>query len=153
MLYLLFSLGPDRYALPATEIVEVLPWVAMKSLPGAPKGVAGLINWRGRLLPVIDLSENTVGEPSVPRISTRVAIVNVAAENGSTRWLGLILEQLSETLRCDPADFQPTTVVQPDTRYLGMVYPGPRGVIQLVEPRKLLTPAQCHALFAETLAL
>ena len=69
MLYLLFSLGPDRYALPAACVVEVLPWVAMKLLPGAPPGVAGLINYRGRPVPAIDVSENATGTPAIRAVS------------------------------------------------------------------------------------
>ena len=40
-LHLLFSLGADRYALPASEVSEVLPLQRLKQLPEAPAWVAG----------------------------------------------------------------------------------------------------------------
>ena len=47
MLFLLFQLGKDRYALEASRVVEVVPLLALKQLPQAPKGVAGIFNYRG----------------------------------------------------------------------------------------------------------
>jgi len=48
MLFLLFQLGQDRYALEASRVIEVLPLVSLKRIPQAPRGVAGLFNYRGR---------------------------------------------------------------------------------------------------------
>ena len=44
MLFLLFQLGKERYALPASRVVEVVPLLELKQLPQAPKGVAGIFN-------------------------------------------------------------------------------------------------------------
>ena len=54
MLFLLFQLGKERYALEATRVVEVVPLLALKQLPQAPKGVAGIFNYRGRPVPAGD---------------------------------------------------------------------------------------------------
>src|ERR1700744_6229027 len=56
MLFLVFSLGDDRYAIDATLVVEVLPLVNWKSVPGAPRGVAGIIDYRGKPAPLLGLS-------------------------------------------------------------------------------------------------
>ena len=45
MLFLLFELGRDRYALDALQVAEVLPLLALKEMPLAPPGVAGLLNY------------------------------------------------------------------------------------------------------------
>ena len=44
----MFQLGKERYALEAGRVVEVAPLLALKRLPQAPKGVAGIFNYRGR---------------------------------------------------------------------------------------------------------
>jgi chemotaxis-related protein WspB len=44
MLFLVFQLGTDRYAIEAAQVVEVLPLVNAKHIPRAPRGVAGLFN-------------------------------------------------------------------------------------------------------------
>ena len=48
MLFLLFRLGKDRYALPAREVVEVLPMLEVKQIPQAPLAVRGVFDFRGR---------------------------------------------------------------------------------------------------------
>ena len=64
MLFLVFQLGPDRYALDAKRVAEVLPLVDIKSIPHAPNGIAGVFNYRGTPVPVIDLAQLTLGQPA-----------------------------------------------------------------------------------------
>ena len=64
MLLLLFQVGGDRYALDARRVVEVIPLVKMQRIPRAPKGVAGLFNYRGRPVAAVDLSELMLGRPA-----------------------------------------------------------------------------------------
>ncbi|HLZ31836.1 MAG TPA: chemotaxis protein CheW [Chloroflexota bacterium] len=52
---LVFSLGRESYALPATQVHEVRPLGGLTPLPGTPAFLAGLINVRGRIVPVVDL--------------------------------------------------------------------------------------------------
>ncbi|MBC8009825.1 MAG: chemotaxis protein CheW, partial [Burkholderiales bacterium] len=46
-LHLQFELGPDRYLLPVARVEAVLPLPALKNLPGAPEGVAGVADHHG----------------------------------------------------------------------------------------------------------
>lgn len=147
MLFVLFQLGSDRYALPAGEVAEVLPLVALKSLPGAPAGVAGLIDYRGTAVPVVDLSALALGRPAAQRISTRVLMVKYPVPRGGMRLLGLIAEKATETTERRAEDFKPTGVASESTRYLGPVAHDPRGLIQRIEIDALLTPALRAALF------
>src|SRR6202165_5083726 len=52
---LVFALGSELYALPATQVHEVRPLGWLTPLPGTPPFLAGLINVRGRIVPVVDL--------------------------------------------------------------------------------------------------
>src|SRR6266850_6687078 len=80
MLYVLFQLGNDRYALEARRVVEVVPLLTLKKIPQAPKGVAGIFVFRGRPVPALDLCELTFGRPAHERLSTRIIVVNCADE-------------------------------------------------------------------------
>ena len=75
MLFLLFCLGADRYAIEAAQVSEVLPLITIKALPQAPPGVAGVINLRGAPVPVIDLSALALGRSASPWLSTRIVVV------------------------------------------------------------------------------
>lgn len=147
MLFLLFQLGPDRYALPARDIVEVLPLVALKTLPRAAPGVAGLVNFRGAAVPVIDLSALALGQPAQSRVSTRLLVVRYAPPRGGEHLLGLVAERATETLQRTPEDFQPTGVDQGIARWLGPVVRDPRGLIQRVDVAAMLTEELHAALF------
>ena len=52
---LIFGLGRELYALPADQVHEVRPLGLLTRLPGTPAFLAGLINVRGRIVPVVDL--------------------------------------------------------------------------------------------------
>src|ERR1700730_19147780 len=52
---LVFALGSELYALPATQVHEVRPLGWLTPLPGTPAFLAGLINVPGRIVPLIDL--------------------------------------------------------------------------------------------------
>jgi chemotaxis-related protein WspB len=147
MLYLLFRLGNERYALPATMVAEIIPLIAITPLPGTPAGVAGIINYHGGSVPVIDLTTLAFDRPAVSRISTRIVIVHYAA--GRHR-LGLVAEHVTDTLNCVPEEFQPTGVENRGSPYLGPVRPDVKGVIQRVDVDALLSPEIRAALFFES---
>ena len=95
MLFLTFRLGQDRYALDAGQIEAILPLVAIKQLPGAPAGVAGAIGYRGRPVPLIDLSLLALGRPAEPLLSTRIILLRYPVAAEERRLLGLLAERPS----------------------------------------------------------
>src|SRR5438270_12603858 len=105
MLFLLFQLGKDRYALEASRVVEILPMVALKQLPKAPGAVAGVFSFRGQPVPVVDLCALTLGRPAHERLSTRIIVIRYPAEKGTQQLVGLVAEEATHLMRRDPGDF------------------------------------------------
>jgi len=138
MLFLLFQLGADRYALDARDVVEVLPLVNFKRIPQAQPAIAGLFDYRGAALPVIDLNQLMSNRPAVQRFSTRIVLVRYPGQDGSTHRLGLIAERVKETVRRDPAAFVDSGVRAPHTPWLGPVATEPDGLLQWIHVDKLL---------------
>ena len=145
-LFLVFYIGTERYALLATEVVEVLPRLALKPIAHAPIWVAGVFAHRAQMVPVIDISAMTFGLEAVERTSTRLVLVHYRGKR-----LGLLLEQASDTLRCNPADFQPYGLDNHDTPYLGPVRQDAKGLLQWIRVDHLLSPAVCALLFPPSL--
>lgn len=152
MLFVLFQLAGDHYALEAARIAEVLPLVRCKALPGASAGIAGVLDYRGTPVPVVDLSALALGRPAAARLSTRCLIVRCVSPSSEPRLLGLIAEHATETLRCAPEEFLPSGVTSAGAPYLGPVRAGPQGMVQWIEPDRLLTPEVKEALFGALLA-
>lgn len=147
MLFLQFEVGEDRYVLDCAQVIEVLPLLAVKQLPQAPAGVAGVFDYRGEPVPAIDLSELMLGRPARARTSTRIVVVHYPDWQGQSRPLGLIAERVTQTLRRDEKEFVASGVENRDTPYLGPVAPGPHGLIQWVDARRLLPPKVRDVLF------
>ena len=153
MLYLLFQIGADRYALEARQTLEVMPFVALKQIPRAPRGVAGIFNYRGQPVPAVDLSELTFGRPSRELLSTRLIVVRFDDPTGRPQLLGLIAEHATGIMRRAESDFVATGVKVGGTPYLGPVLMDSQGVIQLLHAQHLLTESMRELLLAETKVL
>jgi chemotaxis-related protein WspB len=149
MLFILFQIGRDRYALSAERIIEVLPLMNLKRVPCAPTGVAGVLNYRGNPVPVIDLNEMMVAQPAARRLSTRIILVKYPLDDQHPRALGLIAEHATNMIQRSIQDFIETGVESDDARYLGRVTNDPGGLIQWIEVERLLTPEVRNVLFRE----
>ncbi|MGE8067869.1 chemotaxis protein CheW [Pseudomonas sp. NPDC089569] len=138
-LFLVFRIGSERYALQAVEVAEVLPRLPLKPIAHAPQWVSGVFAWRGSVVPVIDMSALTFGVPAQIRTSTRLVLVHYRAnEQAPMQLLGLILEQATDTLRCNPADFRPYGLDNRQAPYLGPVREDEQGLLQWVRVADLL---------------
>ncbi|KFF43749.1 chemotaxis protein CheW [Pseudomonas sp. BRG-100] len=153
-LFLVFRIGNERFALKATEVAEVLPRLPLKPIAHAPLWVAGIFAHRGALVPVIDVSALTFGTPAQARTSTRLVLINYQPQPWSeARGLGLILEQATDTLRCDPAEFQPYGVDNQQAPYLGPVREDAQGLMQWIGIAELLSAEVRALLFCAELSL
>jgi chemotaxis-related protein WspB len=150
MLFLLFELGSDRYALDVRQVSAVLPLVTITQIPQAPPAVAGLVDYRGTAVPVIDLQQLTLGRPARRRLSTRLVLVHYTDPGGTTRLLGLIAEKATETMRREDSDFAPSGVTTEGAPYLGPVTTDARGVVQRIDVQTLLPAELRDLLFRET---
>jgi chemotaxis-related protein WspB len=149
MLFLLFRLGNDRYALDAGQVAEVLPLTEWKAIPLAARGLAGLLNYRGLPVPVIDLCELILGRPCQKRLSTRQILVHYTDAHGGKRLLGLVAEGATDTLRCELSELVDSGVHGADAPYLGPVIMGKHGIIQQVDASTLLPASLRDLLFGQ----
>jgi chemotaxis-related protein WspB len=149
MLFLIFELGNDRYALDVRQIAEVLPLVSFKQVPRAPQAMNGLFNYRGAPVPVIDLTQLTLGRPSARRLSTRLVLVHYPDDTGQTHLLGLVAERATQTARHEASDFVASGVTNTGAPYLGPVVTDARGLLQWIDVRTLLPPSFRDMLFKE----
>jgi chemotaxis-related protein WspB len=152
MLYLLFQIGEERFALDATQVIEVLPLVGITPIPLAPPGVAGLFDCRGTPVPVLDLSQLTIGRPARHRMSTRIVVVRYLDAACGERMLGLIAEKATATIRRTPSDFVDSGVTNDLAPYLGPVTRDARGIVQRIDVPSLLPAAVRDVLFRNAVA-
>jgi chemotaxis-related protein WspB len=153
MLFLIFQLGKDRYAVEANRVVEVLPLLGLKRLPQAPQGVAGIFNLRGRPVPAIDLNALTFGQSARECLSTRIIVVNHTDAQGAQQPVGLIAERVTQTLRMEPKDFVNPGLHIEAAPYLGPVLMDQDGPVQWLLAENVLSEPLRNLLFCELATL
>jgi chemotaxis-related protein WspB len=157
MLFLLFDLDGDRYALDAAGIAEVLALAPTKSIPGAPAWVAGMFERHGEPVPVIDVSQLALGRPARQLRSTRLVLVHYRPDHAVTHseagepahLLGLIMERATQTRRIERAQFLDSGIATPHARWLGPVANDGVGLVQWVEVQHMLSDEVKTLLFPQ----
>ena len=100
-LHVTFRVGTASYALPAAQVLHLESFEVATHVPGAPPYVAGLVQVRGRIVPVVDL-RTRFGLPPIERtIDHRVVVVQVGA-----RIAGLLVDSAREVLQLDETSFE-----------------------------------------------
>ena len=148
MKVLVFHIGRDRYALPLTALLRVLPVARLKALPGAPEYVPGLLDLHGEAVPVIDLSRLAGTPAAAVRYDTRILLLDVPLA-GRLRRLGLKAEHVAGVADIGAALQDGEVRAAP---WLGPLSAGADGLLQLLEPARLLAPEVARRLFGEAAA-
>lgn len=148
MLLLVFQAGGARYGLDAAGIVEILPLVALRPFPKMGREVAGLLNHRGKIVPVLDLTAIIAGVPTEPRMSSRLVVVDFPTADGEHHPLGLLAERATETTQCREQDFQPAGIRTTEAPFSGDILVDGDVTVQKVEMRRLLPVEVQQRLFA-----
>lgn len=139
MTFLLFKIGADRYALEAMRIIEVLPILDLKAIPGTDRALVGVLNYHGEPVPVVDLSLMATGRPAARMVSTRLVVLRFAV-GGEEKRLGVLVESATETIRLPEDDFVDSGIS--GAPFLGRIYSkggAERGIIQWIEIEQLLS--------------
>lgn len=152
MLFLIFQIGNDRYALDTSQVAVVLPPAPCKQVPDAPAWVRGIFSHNGRNVPVLDISLLALGKPAAQRLSTRLVLVHYtpSVQTGlDPQLLGLIVEKATDTLRCEASDFTDSGLLHDNARYLGPVMRHNGELIQWIKVADLLNDGVQALLFPE----
>jgi purine-binding chemotaxis protein CheW len=109
---LVFDVAGQRFGLPVEHVVQIIEMVAITPLPKAPEIVAGVINFRGRVIPVVDVRKRL--NLSALTYSLRTPIVISRIRDHVT---GLIVDSVSGVVQVAPAQLEePTAIFSPETR-------------------------------------
>ncbi len=124
-----FELGAERYGLDIATVYEIIRHQPITAVPQAPAFVEGVINLRGRIIPVVDLRERFAMADGELTKASRI----VVADAGGTR-VGLVVDGVSEVLMVPTDAIEPTPEVaaNADHEYLrGIAKLGDRLIILL----------------------
>jgi len=118
--YLAFTLGNESYGIPVLQVREIIRLVAITPVPQMPDYIKGVINLRGKIVPVVD-SRAKFGLPTAEsRETTCIVVVQVKVAADRSTHIGLIVDGVEEVLNLVPGDLEdtPDFGTQLNTEYL-----------------------------------
>ena len=113
--YLTFLVSDECYAIDILDVQEIIEVGRMTRVPMTPAHIRGVINLRGSVVPVVDLSAR-LGK-SVSELTKRSCIVLVEVAAGDSRQgLGMLVDEVKEILEIATGDLQPAPAFGTDIR-------------------------------------
>ncbi len=120
--YLTFILAKEEYGIGILKVKEIIGIMAVTAIPRTPAFVKGVINLRGKVIPVVDLRLKFEIEEMSYTERTCIIVVEIAGERGPIL-VGIVVDAVSEVLSIKGNDIEdtPTLGARLDTDYiLGM---------------------------------
>lgn len=104
--YLTFTLGGEMYAVGILNVKEIIEYGTLTEIPMMPAFIRGVINLRGSVVPVIDLSARFGGKQTEASRRTCIVIIEIGHED-TRHDIGVVVDAVSEVLEVSAADIEP----------------------------------------------
>jgi len=118
--YLAFWLGKEEFAVPVGRIREIIPWQEITPVPQAAAYVLGVINLRGKVVPVMDLRLR-LSMPGQERGVRACIVVMQPDSKKSQSPIGVVVDGVSEVLQIQPSELEDTASLSNGWMQLGYV--------------------------------
>jgi purine-binding chemotaxis protein CheW len=96
-----FRIGRETFGLPISIVREIVRVPEITSVPNAPDYIEGVINLRGRIIPIVDLRKRFGEKVFEANKKNRIVVVEM-----ESRVIGLIVHSASEVLRIPPSEIE-----------------------------------------------
>lgn len=103
--YLTFSLAKEDYGISIIKVKEIIEVMSITPMPQAPPFVKGVINLRGKIVPVADLRTKLGIEGSEYTDRSCIIVLDIP-KNGRTVLIGIVVDSVSEVLHIQGADIE-----------------------------------------------
>jgi len=121
--YLTFRLAVEEYGLEILKVREIIGLMDITSVPRTPEYIRGVINLRGKVIPVLDLKTKFNMGVTEETDETCIVVVEVAGKNNTSTQMGALVDAVSEVLDIQEQQIEdaPAFGTGVDTRFiLGM---------------------------------
>jgi purine-binding chemotaxis protein CheW len=106
--YLTFSLSGEEYGIGILKVKEIIGMMTVTTIPQTPTYVKGVINLRGKVIPVIDLRLKFAMEAMAYTERTCIIVVDIGGAGRSPIRIGCVVDSVSEVLNIKAADIEDT---------------------------------------------
>ena len=144
---LLFCIGNNRYALDTKSVVEIIPKIKLKPVYGAHPAIVGLLNYQGSIIPVLSLNQLLGEHDCSVTLSTRIILINQKRPDKTQQVLGLLAEQVTETLDSSQVTHVADNVQVSHKSGFGKILLQQQAMIQCLEVDQLLSEQDYATIF------
>lgn len=144
-----FQLGNEKYGIDIMEVKEIVRNQEVRPIPNAPAWVQGLLNLRGRIIPIIDLHERfQLTRLSVEDDESDPGGIIVITAGG--RELGIVIDKIIRVKTIDFSDMQapPQMMSGIGTEYIQSVVNAEDGYLIILNTRRLFSSRELQSLSA-----
>ena len=138
-----FQLGAELYGVDIARVHEIIRWQTITRVPRSPAFVEGVINLRGKIIPVVDLRRR-FGLSDVDNTSaSRIVVVEIGDQV-----VGIIVDSVSEVLRVNTSTIEPPSPVVAgiEAEYLQGIAKLPERLVILLDLDRILARDERRAL-------
>lgn len=145
--YLTVALGDESYGIAVLRILEIVRMQKITPVPRMPDFVKGVLNLRGRVIPVVDLRIK-FGLAAVINEGTCVVVVQVPRQGAKALEMGVIVDGVEEVVNIPASEIgeKPDFGVQVDTSYLLGMTKVKGQVKMLLDIERVVAPEAIEAL-------
>jgi purine-binding chemotaxis protein CheW len=137
----LFRVGDAEYAIPAADVLQMESYEGATAVPNSPPYLAGIVQVRGRVVPVIDLRAR-FELPATPRtIDSRIVVAQLGE-----RVIGLLVDAAREVARLDPEHVRPppAMIAAQSAGVVRAIAQLGKRMVMLIDLEKLLAEERVH---------
>jgi len=145
--YLTFHLGDEGYGLEILKVQEIIGMLEITKIPQTPNHVKGVINLRGKVIPVIDLRLK-FGMPE-QKLTWKTCIIVVQVQKSDTALIiGIVVDEVSEVLNISGGQIEaaPSMGMQANTHFILGMAKTESAVRILLDIDKVLSAEEMNAL-------
>ena len=106
--YLTFTLGQESYGVEVMKIREIIRLIDITPVPQVPEYIKGVINLRGKIIPVADLRIKFGLSAAAETERTCIVVVQIKCASGITTSMGLIVDAVEEVLSIAQSEIEET---------------------------------------------
>ncbi len=118
MQYVVFNINKEEFGIDIMKVKEIITYKEPTHIPNCPDFVEGVLNYRGKVIPVINLKKRfQMGDTDLTK-ETRIIVISL-----NDREIGFIVDEASQTIRLDEdqIDPAPDVISKVDRRFISGV--------------------------------
>jgi chemotaxis signal transduction protein len=150
MLMLIFEVARQKYALNTNHVVKVLPAIKLQTMHGTSQAIAGVFNYQGHIIPVININQLLNEPTSEHKLQQRIILISQKQKNHQEKLFGLLVEKILEATTVQPEELKHAEDLNSlfSNPYLGETFLQEKNILQQISTEHILSDQEYRDLIA-----